>query len=198
MIVNKIKSTGSLIYLNFVRETMSEKFDLRGMKTPFWFIPFGIYGNDHAGVFYFEQNGIYDNCNDPYGLSMVIHCDLWNNISFEPGYNGLTDGWGYDVDDKDLLSSLRIDYTHKGNSGCINVVETHGNEYVSTLPIVKAIWDNAWKRVIDNSKEAGCFLLGPPPFPEFFNSWEELLKWASSKNDNGSPGESESDSSKEG
>ena len=198
MIVNKIKSTGSLIYLNFVRETMSEKFDLRGMKTPFWFIPFEIYGNDHAGLLYFEQNGIYNNCNNPFELSMIVHCDLWENISFEPGYNGLTDGWGYDNKDEDILSSLKIDFIHKGNSGCVNVVETHGNEYVSTLPIVKAIWDNAWKRVIDNSKEAGCFLLGPPPFPEFFNSWEELLKWASSKNDNGSPGESESDSSKEG
>ena len=128
---------------------------------------------------------------------MTAHCDLWENISFEPGYNGLTDGWGYDNKDEDILSSLKIDFIHKGNSGGVNVVETHGNEYVSTLPIVKAIWDNAWKRDIDNSKEAGCFLLGHPPIPEFFNSWEELLKWASSKNDNGSPGESESDSSKE-
>ena len=192
MIVNKIKSTGSLIYLNFVWETMSEKFDLRGMKTPFWFIPFGIYGNDHAGVFYFEQNGIYNNCNDPYGLSMVIHCDLWNNISFEQGYNGLTDGWGYDVDDKDLLSSLRIDYKHKGNFGCINVVETHNKDYASTLPVVQAIWDNAWQGVVDSSKNAGCYLLGPPPFTEYFESWEELLNWAGSDDDDSSAGEPDS------
>ena len=196
-IVDKIKSTGNLIYLNFVRKAMSEKFDLRGMKTPFWFIPFAIYGNDHAGILYFEQNGIYNNYNNPFDLSMTVHCDLWKNISFETGYNGLTDGWGYDKEDEDILSSLKIDYVNKGNSGCINIVETHGDEYISTLPIVKAIWDNAWNRVIDNSRDAGCFLLGPPPFSEFFNSWEELLKWASSKNDSGSPGKSENDSSKE-
>tara|TARA_Y100000768_G_scaffold225351_1_gene170158 strand:+ start:6404 stop:8737 length:2334 start_codon:yes stop_codon:yes gene_type:complete len=180
MIVNKIKSTEKLIYLNFVREIMSERFDLRGMKTPFWFIPFAIYGNDHAGILYFEQNGIYNNFNNPSELSMVIHCDLWNDISVKPGYNGLTDEWGYDVNDEDVLSSLKVDYIHQGNSGSINVVETHGNDYASTLPIVKAIWDNAWRRVVEISKDTGTFILGPPPHIEAFNSWQELLNWAES------------------
>ena len=123
---------------------------------------------------------------------MVIHCDLWNDISCETGYNGLTDGWGYDVDDEDVLSSLRIDYKHKGNFGCINVVETHSKDYASTLPAVQAIWDNVWNAVVQKSKAAGCFLLGPPPMPEFFNSWEELLKWAESDDGDSSAGKPDS------
>jgi len=191
LVVNKIKTTGSLIYLNFAREILGEEFDLRGMKTPFWFIPFAIYGNDNAGVLYFEQNGIYNNYEDPYTLSMVIHCDLWEEVSCEPGYNGLTDGFDYDVDDEDVLSSLRIDYKHKGNFGCINVLETHGKDYASTLPIVQAIWDNVWSTVVQKSKVAGCFLLGPPPMPEFFNSWDELLDWAKTDDLNKTPGRDE-------
>ena len=61
LISNKIRSSGSLIYLNFVRDILANKFDLRGMKTPFWFSPFVIFGTDNAGVLYFEQNGIYSN-----------------------------------------------------------------------------------------------------------------------------------------
>ena len=126
---------------------------------------------------------------------MVIHCDLWTEVDCEPGYNGLFNNFDSDLD---VLSSLRIDFEYQGEGRNINIVETNGKDYASTLPIAQAIWDNVWNAVVQKSKAAGCFLLGPPPIPKFFNSWEELLKWASSENDNGSPGESESDSSKEG
>ena len=61
MIVDKIKETGHLIYLPFVKNILSKKFDLRGVKNPFWFIPFCCYGNDTAGILYYEQNGINEN-----------------------------------------------------------------------------------------------------------------------------------------
>ena len=186
MISSKIKSSGSLIYLNFVRHILADKFDLRGMKTPFWFSPFVIYGSDIAGVLYFEQNGIYSNYKGPSKISMVAHCDLWNRISCKPGYNGLTDAIAPEIqddEDKNVLSSLKIEYEYEGTASSINVVETHGQKYASTLPIVQAIWDNAWQMVINRSKDAGCFLLGPPPFTEFFNSWDELIDWARSKSE---------------
>ena len=44
---------------------------------------------------------------------------------------------------------------------------------------MKAIWENAWKEVVDRSRETSEFLLGPPPNIESFNSWDDLLKWAS-------------------
>ena len=55
----------SYVY-SYAKKTLGKEFDLRGMKTPFWFIPFAIYGNDNAGVLYFEQNGVYNNYEDPY------------------------------------------------------------------------------------------------------------------------------------
>lgn len=186
LISKKIKSSGSLIYLNFVRDILADKFDLRGMKTPFWFSPFVIYGSDIAGVLYFEQNGIYSNYKGPSKISMVAHCDLWNRISCKPGYNGLTDGIAPEIQDnkdKNVLSSLKIEYEYEGTASSINIVETHGQKYASTLPIIQAIWDNAWQMVINRSKDAGCFLLGPPPFTEFFNSWDELIDWAKSKSE---------------
>ena len=56
---------------------------------------------------------------------------------------------------------------------------------------MKAIWDNAWKGIVDRSKNGGCFFLGPPPFTEYFNSWDELLEWAESDDDGSSAGESD-------
>ena len=186
LISNKIRSSGSLIYLNFVRDILANKFDLRGMKTPFWFSPFVIFGTDNAGVLYFEQNGIYSNYKGPSDISMVVHCDLWDHISCKAGYNGLTDDLAPEIggdEDEDVLSSLKIEYEYEGSAYAINIVETHGKKYASTLPIVQAIWENAWQSVIDRSKDAGCFLLGPPPFTEFFNSWDELIDWSRSKDE---------------
>ena len=57
---------------------------------------------------------------------------------------------------------------------------------------MKAIWDNAWKGIVDRSKNGGCFFLGPPPFTEYFNSWDELLEWAESDDDDSSAGEPDS------
>ena len=78
---------------------------------------------------------------------------------------------------------MKIEYEYEGSAYAINIVETHGKKYASTLPIVQAVWENAWKMVIDRSKDAGCFLLGPPPFTEFFNSWDELIDWSRSKDE---------------
>ena len=39
-IVEKIKQKKTVITLPFVREILAKKFDLRGLKTPFWFDPF--------------------------------------------------------------------------------------------------------------------------------------------------------------
>ena len=78
---------------------------------------------------------------------------------------------------------MKIEYEYEGSAYAINIVETHGKKYASTLPIVQAIWENAWQAVIDRSKDAGCFLLGPPPFTEFFNSWDELIDWSRSKDE---------------
>ena len=156
------------------------------MKTPFWFSPFVVFGTDNAGVLYFEQNGIYSNYNGPSDMSMVVHCDLWDHISCKSGYNGLTAELAPEIrdgEDEDVLSSLKIEYEYEGSAYDINIVETHGKKYASTLPIVQAIWENAWQTVVDRSKDAGYFLLGPPPFTEFFNSWDELIDWSRSKDE---------------
>ena len=101
---------------------------------------------------------------------------MWKDISVQKGYNGLFDSH----EDDDRLSSLRVEWHNprSGNNGAINVVEFHGENKGCTLEIVKAIWDSAWKSVVERSKGSAQFLLGPPPNMETFNSWEELLRWA--------------------
>jgi hypothetical protein len=202
LIVNKIKSTGKLIYLPFVREILSKKFDMRGLKTPFWFDPFIISGafDGSGGLFYFEQNGFYQNTynsegdwTDPTDVNCVAHVDSIADMTVEKGYNGYWENL-LDGEDENLLSSLKIDWYNPdtGNEGVINFIQTHGNEYASTLPIVLAIWNNAWQGVVDSSKNAGCFFLGPPPFTEYFKSWDELLEWAESDAGDSSAGEPDS------
>ena len=201
MIVNKIKSTGKLIYLPFVRDVLNKKFDMRGLKNPFWFDPFIISGafNGSGGLFYFEQNGFYQNTynnagewTDPIDMNLVTHVDLIADMRVEKGYNNYWDNL-LDGEDEEKVTTLDIDWYNpgSGNSGFLSFIQTNGSEYSSTLPIVKAIWDNAWKGIVDRSKNGGCFFLGPPPFTEYFNSWDELLEWAESDDDGSSAGESD-------
>ena len=202
LIVNKIKSTGKLIYLPFVREILSKKFDMRGLKTPFWFDPFIISGafNGSGGLFYFEQNGFYQNTynsegdwTDPTGVNCVAHVDSIADMTVEKGYNNYWDNL-LDGEDEKKVTTLDIEWynPNSGNSGFVSFIQTNGPEYPSTLPIVKAIWDTAWSRVVEKSKNAGCFYLGPPPFTEYFDSWNELLDWAGSDDDGSSAGEPDS------
>ena len=201
LIVNKIKSTGKLIYLPFVREILSKKFDMRGLKTPFWFDPFIISGafNGSGGLFYFEQNGFYQNTynnagewTDPIDMNLVTHVDLIAGMTVEKGYNNYWENL-LDGEDEEKVTTLDIEWYNpsSGNSGFLSFIQTNGPEYSSTLPIVKAIWDNAWKGIVDRSKNGGCFFLGPPPDTEDFNSWDELLEWAES-DDGSSAGEPDS------
>jgi hypothetical protein len=180
-IVKKIKATGDLIYLNFIRTMMERKFDLRGMKSPFWFIPFTAYGWNFGGIMYFEQNGIYTNVEDPTAIKNTVHVDKWDIVSCEKGYNGLDYDYDFEATDENILTSLKIEFTHNGEDGVINVVETHGAQYASTLPIVMAIWENAWRDVVEISKETSGFQLGPPPMMQVFESWEELIEWSNTK-----------------
>ena len=202
MIVNKIKSTGKLIYLPFVRDVLNKKFDMRGLKNPFWFDPFIISGafNGSGGMFYFEQNGFYQNTfdnegewTDPTDMNLVAHVDSFSDLTVEKGYNNYWDNL-LDGEDEEKVTTLDIEWYNpsSGNSGFLSFIQTNGPEYSSTLPIVKAIWDNAWKGVVDSSKNGGCFFLGPPPFHEYFNSWSELLEWAGSDVDDSSAGEPDS------
>lgn len=177
-IVNKIKKSGDLIYLNFIRTILERKFDLRGMKSPFWFIPFTAYGWNFGGIMYFEQNGIYTNVNEPTSIKNTVHVDKWDVVSCEKGYNGLDYDYDFEATDETILTSLKIEYTHNGSDGAINVVETHGEVYASTLPIVMAIWENAWKDVVETSKGMNGFQLGPPPMMHVFETWEELISWS--------------------
>ena len=41
----------------------------------------------------------------PGTLSIYAHSDITESISCEPGYNGLTDDWNYDVNDNDKLKN---------------------------------------------------------------------------------------------
>ena len=177
-IVKKIKKTGDLIYLNFIRKIMERKFDLRGMKSPFWFIPFTAYGWNFGGIMYFEQNGIYTNVEHPNSIKNTVHVDKWDSVTCEKGYNGLDLDYDFTETDENILTSLKIEFTHNGNDGAINVVETHGEKYASTLPIVLAIWENAWSQVVESSKGTSGFQLGPPPMMEVFENWEELIEWS--------------------
>ena len=176
LIVNKIQTTKSYIILPFVSEMLKRKMNIN-VKPPFWFIPLVGYGNNSGSILYFCQDGIFNSFTSPYELSNTCHVDLWQEVSVESGYNGLFE----DQNDDDRVSSLHISwYNQKSeNNGDVNIVEFHGEEYGSTLRIVKAIWENAWKEVVDRSRETSEFLLGPPPNIESFNSWDDLLKWAS-------------------
>jgi hypothetical protein len=130
---------------------------------------------------YFEQNGIYTNVESPTTIKNTVHVDKWDIVSCEKGYNGLEYDYDFDATDENVLTSLKIEFTHNGEDGVINVVETHGEQYASTLPIVLAIWENAWSDVVEISKETSGFQLGPPPMMQVFESWEELIEWSKSK-----------------
>lgn len=179
LIVNKIQKTKTYILLPFVKEILSREMDLSSFKPPFWFIPIVAYGNNISSILYFNQDGIYNTFKNDWSLSMVAHVDLWKDISVEPGYNGLFD----DNSDDELLSSLKIEWYNPktGNSGETNIVEFHGEQYGASLKILQAIWDFAWKDVVDRSRGANQFLLGPPPFLKSFDNWEQLLDWAKHK-----------------
>ena len=193
-IVKKLEDTKAMISLPFIYRILSEKFDMRGLKPPFWFDPFMIAGTDKGGLFYFEQNGFYVNHspNDipPTGMELYSHVDSFTDLSVVPGYDAYADG--YEIDDgvdEDILSSLRIEWynPNSGNSGVANFFQTHGKDLACTLPIVKALWDN-WQPTVEQSKGASSFIL--PNNWERFDSWDELLAWA-----NDSEEESGSDSS---
>jgi hypothetical protein len=178
LIVNKINKTKTYILLPFIKEILSRCMDLSSFKPPFWFIPVVAYGNNVSSILYFNQDGIYSTKNSA-SLSMVAKVDVWKSISVEPGYNDLFE----DDSDDDMLSSLKIDWynPNTGNSGATNIVEFHGVEYGASLKIILAIWNSAWKDVVDRSRGTSQFFLGPPPFVESFDSWEDLLKWAKKK-----------------
>ena len=172
---------------------------MRGLKNPFWFDPFIISGafNGSGGLFYFEQNGFYQNTynnagewTDPIDMNLVTHVDLIADMTVQKGYNNYWDNL-LDGEDDEKVTTLDIEWynSSSGNSGFLSFIQTNGPEYSSTLPIVKAIWDNAWKGIVDRSKNGGCFFLGPPPFTEYFNSWDELLEWAESDDDDRSAGD---------
>ena len=192
-IVKKLEDSKAMISLPFIHQILSKKFDMRGLKPPFWFDPFMIAGTDKGGLFYFEQNGFYVNHspNDipPTGMELYSHVDFFSDVSIVPGYDAYGEGYGIDKGvDEDILSSLRIDWynPNSGNSGVANFFQTHG-EHACTLPIIKALWDN-WQPTVEQSKGAGSFIL--PNNWERFDSWDELLMWA-----NYSEEESGSDSS---
>ena len=193
-IVKKLEDTKAMISLPFIHQILSKKFDMRGLKPPFWFDPFIIAGTDKGGLFYFEQNGFYVNHspNDipPTGMELYSHVDTFSDLSVVPGYDAYADGYGIDEGvDEDILSSLRIEWynPNSGNSGVANFFQTHGKDLACTLPIVKALWDN-WQPTVEASKGASSFIL--PNNWERFDSWDELLMWA-----NDSEEESGSDSS---
>ena len=200
-ISNKIKSTGLLIYLPFVRNILEKKFDMRGMKSPFWFDPFIISGalNGCGGCFYFEQNGFYQNTLNqdgswakPNSINNVAHVDLISELSVRNGYNNYWDNL-LDGMDEDIVTTMDLEWynPNSGNSGFLSFIQTNGPKYSSTLPIVKSIWDNAWSVVVKRSKSAGAFLLGPPPHTKFFNSWKELIDWSESDEGDVSAGQEE-------
>lgn len=183
-VVNKITSTGSCIYLNWINERLATKVDVRGMKSPFWFIPFICYGFDYGGFLIFEQNGIYTNFSDSEEVQNVVHVDFWKEVSVQPGWNHLLDEWekeGY-YDSADLkkdqehITTLRIVTEKDGEERAINFVDTHGPGVKSSLYIIEAIWNVAWAKTVKDSLEAGFFVL--PPETMFFDSYKALLEWA--------------------
>ena len=191
LIVNKITSSKSCIYLTWINESLEAGIDNRGFKAPFWFMPFVCYGFDIGSFLFFEQNGIFTNYKNSDELTCVLHVDLWESISVEKGWNGLLDNWieeGYyneeDLElDNENITSLKIKGTHpnSGNEIVVNFVDTHGPGNKSTLHIIKAIWDNVWKDTVAENKDTSMFIL--PRNSEYFNSWDELLVWAKSEDD---------------
>ena len=180
-IVKKLEDTKAMISLPFIHRILSKKFDMRGLKPPFWFDPFIIAGTDKGGLFYFEQNGFHVNHspNDipSTGMENYSHVDTFSDVSVVPGYDAYAEGYGIDEGvDEDILSSLRIEWynPNSGNSGVANFFQTHG-EHACTLPIIKALWDN-WQPTVEKSKGASSFFL--PNNWERFDSWDELLMWA--------------------
>ena len=181
-IVKKIEETQACITLPFVTKILSKKFDMRGKKNPFWFDPFIIHGSDRAGLLYFEQNGLHMNLGtdvSPTEISLLAHVDLISDLSVAKGYNGYWEEHLSTNADEDIITSIKIDWynPNTGNEGIINFMQTNGNKYASTLPIVEAIWNNVWKPVVEMSKGTQSFIL--PHNWERFDSWQELLDWAS-------------------
>ena len=180
-IVKKLEDTKAMISLPFIHRILSKKFDMRGLKPPFWFDPFMIAGTDKGGLFYFEQNGFHVNYspNDipPTGIELYSHVDSFTDVSVVPGYDAYAEGYRIDEGvDEDILSSLRIEWynSNSGNSGVANFFQTHG-EHACTLPIIKALWNN-WQPTVEQSKGTGSFIL--PNNWGRFDSWDELLMWA--------------------
>ena len=192
LIVKKINSTKSCIYLTWINETLKSGLDNRGFKSPFWFMPFVCYGFDVGSFLIFEQNGIFTNYRDNDELTCVLHVDLWDSVTLEKGWNGLLDIWvkeGYrDQSDLQLdienITSLKIEGTNPqtGEKIVVNFVDTHGPGKKSTLHIIKAIWDSVWKETVATNKDSSVYVL--PRNNEYFNSWDELLIWAKLKDDN--------------
>ena len=107
-------------------------------------------------MFYFEQNGFYQNTfdnegewTDPTDINLVAHVDSFSDVTVEKGYNKYWDNL-LDGEDEEKVTTLDVEWYNpsSGNSGFLSFIQTNGPEYPSTLPIVKAIWDNAWSRVV--------------------------------------------------
>jgi hypothetical protein len=190
MIVGKIKSTGTLIYLPFVYKILNKKFDLKSIKAPFWFDPFIISAalNGAAGIFYFEHNGFYSNTYDSSGnwleptrLNRISLAEDIYELSQEPGYNNY---WPKSLSNKDEDIVTTMDITLKdaatGATGQLSLIQTNGSKYASTLPIIEAIWNYSLREVVKESIESGTFSI--PENSKSFESWDALLKWAKSEN----------------
>ncbi|MBC8397352.1 MAG: hypothetical protein H8E16_09685 [Flavobacteriales bacterium] len=187
LIVNKIKSTGTLIYLQFVRDILSKKFDMSILHSPFWFDPYIISAalDGCGGLFYFERNGFHVNTYKgggrivPSELANVTHVDTIHSMNVEKGYNK------YYLDlqgDENILTTISLKLVHpvSGNSVALDFIQTNGSKYASTLPIVEAIWEYSWKQVVQGSKAKGMtsFDLMLNFKTKSFDSWDELLNWA--------------------
>ena len=116
----------------------------------------------------------------------MAHVDFWKEISVQAGWNHLLDEWVevgyYKSDDLKLdeenITSLKIVTEKDGREGVLNIVDTHGPGLKSSLYILEAIWNASWGKVVKNSLDTGFFVL--PSRVEYFNSWEELIKWSQS------------------
>lgn len=185
-IVNKITSTGSCIYLNWINERLATKIDMRGRKNPFWFMPFVCYGFGYGGFLIFEQNGIFTNFSDSNEVQNVVHVDLWKEISVEQGWNQYLDKEKelvyYDnadlEKDRENITSLRIVFEKGGKEEVIHIVDTHGPGVKSSLYVIEAIWNASWRETVADSKDVGYFIL--PSGNVYLNSWDELIKWSQS------------------
>lgn len=185
-IVKKLKETKSCIYLTWINERLTTKLDMRGFKSPFWFMPFVCYGFDKSSFLIFEQNGIFTNYKENNEVTCILHVDFWENVSVEPGWNGLLDDWidqGYYnkeelEDDVKNITSMRISGTNPKNNQKINIniVDTHGPGRKSTLHIIKAIWEYCWQETVKENRKSSVYIL--PRNNEYFHSWDELLNWA--------------------